>query len=138
MLENTDFLGSVDSCPYNFRHYDLNSFSLFVNGKQYFNEVLSLDMEHEKTSVLGYNTLFEESGIHLTNSGFQITNDMYIKGFFMLLFDLTPDRTAAEEHRSHPDNGVVWIEMKFACILYLEYENSVFVDYSRTVSTDFH
>jgi hypothetical protein len=62
----------------------------------------------------------------------------------MLLFDLTPDRGASEGHASHAYNGVVRIECKFrfplpepvTCLLYLEYENNVLGDYSRTVSTD--
>jgi hypothetical protein len=57
MLKNTDFLGSIDSNPYNFRHYNMSNFSLFVNGKQYPNEGLSMDMNHEKSSFLAYNTL---------------------------------------------------------------------------------
>jgi hypothetical protein len=144
MMKNTDFLGSMDSNPYNFRHYDMTNFSLFVNGKQYPNEGLSMDMSHEKSSVLAYNTLFEGSGIHHSNAGLQITHDMYINGYLMLFFDLTPDRAASEGHVSPADNGVVRIECKFArplpepitCLLYLEYENIVLGDYSRTVSTD--
>jgi hypothetical protein len=83
MLKNTDFLGSFDSNPYNFRHYNLNYFSLFVNGKQYPNEGLSMDIGHEKTSVLAYNTLFEGSGIHHSNAGLQITHDMYIASLLL-------------------------------------------------------
>jgi hypothetical protein len=63
----------------------------------------------------------------------------------MLLFDLTLDRAASEGHTSHHDNGNIRIELKFAkqlpyaitCLLYLEFDNSIRVDYSRTVSTDF-
>jgi hypothetical protein len=51
-------------------------------------EGLSLDMDHERTSVMGYRTLFEGSGIYHSNTGLQITHDMYINGYFMLLFDL--------------------------------------------------
>jgi hypothetical protein len=40
MLKNNNYLGSMDSNPYKFRHYDINYFSLFVNGKQYPNEGL--------------------------------------------------------------------------------------------------
>ena len=47
-------------------------------------------MGHEKTSVMGYRTLFEGSGIYHSNSGLHIIH-MYINGYFMLLFDLTPD-----------------------------------------------
>jgi hypothetical protein len=112
MSKKRDFLCSMDSNPYNFRHYDMTNFSLFVNGKQYPNEGLSMDMSHEKSSVLAYNTLFEGSGIHHSNAALQITHDMYISGYFMLLFDLTPDRAASEGHVSPPENGVVRIECK--------------------------
>ena len=90
MVKNTEFLGSVTTNPYHFRHYDLSSFALNVNGRQVPTKGLSLIMDHEKTSVMGYRTLFEGSGIHHSNSGLQITH-MYINGYFMLLFDLTPD-----------------------------------------------
>jgi len=33
MVKNTDFLGSRNSNPYNFRHYDLTSFTMNVNGR---------------------------------------------------------------------------------------------------------
>jgi len=90
-VKNTEFLGSVTKNPYHFRHYDLNSFALNVNGRQVPTEGLSLGMDHEKTSVMGYRTLFDLSGIHHSDSGLQITQDMYISEYFMLLFDLTPD-----------------------------------------------
>ena len=77
-------------------------------------------MDYEKTSVIGYRTLFEGSGIHHSKSGLQITHDMYINGYFMLLFDLTPYRGASE--------GNIRVELKFSkplpeiitCIFYLE------------------
>ena len=98
MVKDTDFLDSINTNPYFFRHYDLSYFTQNVNGKQIPTEGLALNMVHEKTSVMGYRTLFEASGIHHSNSGLQITHDMYINGYFMLLFDLTPDRSASEGH----------------------------------------
>ena len=100
MIKNKDFLGSIDTNPYFFRHYDLSSFALYVNGKQIPGGGLSLDTSQEKT-VMAYRTLFEGSGVHHSNSGLQITPDMYINGYFMLLYDLTPDRAASEGHTSH-------------------------------------
>jgi hypothetical protein len=76
----------MDTNPYNFGDYDLNYFALYVNGRQVPPEELSLEMGHEKTSVMGYNTLLEGSGIHHSNSALQITHDMYIKGYLMLVF----------------------------------------------------
>jgi hypothetical protein len=94
---------------------------------------------------MAYRTLFEASGIHHSNSGLQITHDMYIAGYFMLLFDFTPDRGASEGHASQPDSGNIRIEIKFAeplpnavtCLLYLEYDNCIRVDSTRTVTTDY-
>ena len=136
MVKNTDFIGSMETNPYTFRQYDLSNFAVFVNGKQFPNEGLSLGMDHEKTSVMGYKTLFEGSGIHHSNSGLQITHDMYRGGYFMLLFDLTPDRGASEGHLSHPDNGNIRIQLKFnkplpdaiTSLLYLEFDNSFRID----------
>jgi len=101
---------------------------LFLNDKHFSNEGLTLDMEHEKTSVLGYRTLFEGSDIHHSNTGLQIKHDMYIHGYFMLLFDLTPGMGASEGRTSDPENGNTTIKLKFnkplskaiTCLLYLE------------------
>ena len=92
MIKNTDFNGSVDTNPYKFRHYYISECSLYVNGWRVPSEGLSLDMDHEKSSVMGYKSLFEGSGIHYSNTGIQITYDMYINVYFILPFDLTPDR----------------------------------------------
>jgi len=64
MVKNTEFLGSVTMSPYHFRHYDLSSFALNLNGRQVPTEGLSQGMDHEKTSVVVYRTLFECSDIH--------------------------------------------------------------------------
>jgi len=72
IIKNTDFNGSVDTNPYKFRHYDISEFSLYVNGTRVPSDGLSLDMDHEKTSVMGCKTLFEGSGFHHSNTGLQI------------------------------------------------------------------
>ena len=145
MVKNSNYRGSVTTNPYRFHHYDHSYFALNVNGKQIPAEGLQLGMDHEKTSVMGYRTLFEGSGLHHSDSGLQITHNMYIKGYFMLLFDLTPDRAASKGHTSYPDNGNIRVELRFSkalpdsitCIFYLEFDNSIQIDYSRTVSKDF-
>jgi len=87
---------------------------MYVNGRQIPSESLSLNMGHEKTSVKGYATLFEGIGIHHSNSGLQITHDMNINGFFMIVYDLTPDLAASEGHASPPTKGDIRIDLKFA------------------------
>jgi hypothetical protein len=85
---------------------------------------------------MGYLSLFKASGIRHSNMGLQITHDMYIAGYFIILFNLTPDHGAAEGHTSHPGRGNIRIEVKFkkalpdavTCLLYLEYDNCVPID----------
>jgi len=113
MVKNTDFLLTMSTNPFNFCHFDFNYFTMYVNLRQVPPEGLSLDMSHEKTAIMGYRTLFEGSGIHHSNSGSQITPAKYINGYFMLVFDLTPDLAASEGHISDPVNGDIRLELKF-------------------------
>jgi len=63
----------------------------------------------------------------------------------MLLFDLKPVWSASEVYTSHPEKAIIRIEFKFnktlpeaiTCLLYLEFDNSVLVDFARNVTTDF-
>ena len=99
MVNYAEFLGSVTKNPYFFHHYILSSFALNVKGKQIPTEGLSLSIDHQKTPVMGQRTIFEGSGTHCSNSGLQITNNMYINVYFMLLFDLTPLRDKRHTRR---------------------------------------
>jgi len=145
IIKNKDFTGSLDSNSLHFNHFNLNHFTLYYNGRPIPNEGLALDMSHEKTSVLAYNNIFEGSGIRHSNAGLQVTHRMFIAGYFMLLFYLTPDRAASEGHISLPDQGNIRLELRFdrplpeaiTRLVYLEYGNCVRKHQLRTVSTDF-
>jgi len=115
---------------------------MYVGGKEIPSEGLSLDMSDEKTSVMGYRTLFEGSGIHHSNSGHQINPGMYINEFFMLVFDLTPDLAASGGHASNSAHGHISLDLKFrkalpnplVCLLYLECDRSIIIDALRMVT----
>jgi hypothetical protein len=145
LVKNKDYLGTLDSNPYNFRHYGILEFELYVNGRQIPSEGLHIETGREKTTVMGYRTLFEASGIRHSNAGLQIMHHMFIAGYYMLLFSLSPDRGASECHTSHLKNGNIRIEARFkdalpdalTCLLYMEYDNCVRIDKNRAVTTDF-
>jgi len=102
-------------------------------------------MDHESTSVMGNRSFFEGSGMHHSNTGHQITPDMFIKVYFILLFVFTPDRGASEGHTSHPEQGNIRVLLKFAktlpeaitFLLYLEFDNSVLINLARNATIDF-
>jgi hypothetical protein len=54
MVKNSDFLGSVNTNSYNFRHYNFNYFALYVNGTQITSGGMTMDKGQEKTSVMAY------------------------------------------------------------------------------------
>ena len=115
-----------------------------MNGKQYPIEGISLGIDYEKTSVMVYRTLFDGSCIHHSNAGHQIKHDMFVNGYFMLLFDLTHNQDASEAHTSHHEQGNIRVELKFAkplpeaitCLLYKEFDNSTLINLARNVTTD--
>ena len=129
MFKNKDFASSLDTNTFYFNHFNFNNFTPY-NGRHIPSEGLPLDMIHEKTS------LFEGSGIGNSKAVLQVTRRMIIARYFMLLFDLTPDRAASEGHISLPDQGNIRLDLRFekplseaiTCLLYLEYDNCVRID----------
>ena len=118
---------------------------MYVNAKQIHSGGLHLNTDHEKGSVMAYRTLLVGTGIRHSNAGLQISQAMYVNGYFMLLFDLTPDHGASEGHTSRSDSGNIKIELKFkkalpvatTCLLYSEYGSCVRIDSSWNVKADF-
>ena len=105
MVKNIEFLGTVNTRSYFFRHNDLSYFVLNVKGTQIHPDGLHLCMNHENTSIVGYRTLFDASGFHHSNPGLQTTLDIYIYGIIVLFFHFTSDRGASDVHISLSDNG---------------------------------
>ena len=68
---------------------------------------------------------------------------MFVNGYIMLLFDLTTIWGVSEGHTSHPEQGNIRFEFKFAkplpeaitCLLYLEFDNSVLINIARNFTT---
>jgi hypothetical protein len=87
---------------------------MYVNGKKIPSEGLFTNFGHAKTKVTAYRTIFKGCDIHHSNTGHQITHNMYINEYFMLLVDVTPDQAACEGHVSPPTNGHISLELKFA------------------------
>jgi hypothetical protein len=85
---------------------------------------------------VAYQSLFTGLGIYHGKKGIQITSTQFIKGFFMLAFDLTPGGYASNGFTSLPENGNIRIEMKMdwafteaiTILLYLEFDASIHID----------
>jgi hypothetical protein len=69
MIKNKEFMSSLDTNPYYFSQFNLSHMTLFYNGRPITSDGLPVNMGHEKTSVLTYNTLLQGSGIGHSNAG---------------------------------------------------------------------
>ena len=86
---------------------------LYVNGVQHPSEPLTMDCSSPFGATRAYKTLFSSTGIHHDDRAHMITLEMFTMGFYVLGFDLTPDRKADEEHISFPRQGNARIEARF-------------------------
>jgi hypothetical protein len=117
----------------------------FHDGQQVPSEGLSLNTASAKTCTTVYQSLVSGLGTHHDNAGIQITPTQFMKGSFMLIFDLTPDGCASVGHTHLPDNGNIRIELKFfealagaiTILLYQEFDASIQIDILRNILIDF-
>ena len=102
ILGNAHFSGSTDTNRYPDKHFGLNSFVMYVNGRQVPFEGLSLNTADAKTCTMAHQTLFSGLGIHHGNTGIRIMPTRSTKGSFILIFDLTPNVCASDGHTNLP------------------------------------
>jgi hypothetical protein len=144
LVKNSAFVGSTTTNPFHFNHFDMSNLVLYVNGVQHPAEPLTMDCSSPFGVTRAYETLFSSTGIHHDDRGHMINLEMFTKGFYILGFDLTPDREADEEHISLPRQGNVRIEARFkkplpepvTCILYAEFPGHIEIDNSRNVTVE--
>ena len=138
MVKNADFIGTMVTNPYKFQHYDISDFSLFVNGKQYPNEGLSLGMDNEKTSVMRYRTLFEGSDIHHSNAGHRKHTIYLLTAISCYSLISRPSRALLSDVCGREDLIFAKpLHEASTCLLYLEFDNSVLIHLARNVTTDY-
>ena len=144
MVKNTDFLGTMSSNPYNFRHYDVTHFAMYITLKQV----------PPKAWHLIWAVKRQPNGIQ--NPIWRIGHSSFEHG--------TSDKACQVYKRVF--HASVWLdarpcclrkpyigsrvcrhtfEMKFGkplpeplvCLLYLEYDSAVLIDALRQVTTDY-
>lgn len=145
-VSNSGFNGNLALNPFNFQNYNMNSFSLFVDG----HEIPSKTLQPSFSSGLiaaAYHTLFSGTGIHFHNEGNGISRTDYGGGYCLLCFDLTPDLSASStSHWNLVRHGSVRIEVRFDsaltstinCIVYAEFDNIIEINKNRDVSVDYN
>lgn len=145
-VSNSAFNGNLVLNPFHFQHFNMNSFSLYVDGHEIPSKTLQPSFS---TGLIAstYHTLFSGSGIHFHNEGNAISRSNYGGGNCLLCFDLTPDLSAsATSHWNLVRHGSVRIEVRFEsslsttinCIVYAEFDNIIEVNKNRDITVDYN
>ena len=71
---------------------------LYVNGVQHPSALLTMYCSSPFGVTRVYETLFSSTGINHDDRAHMITVEVFTKGFFVLSFELTPDREVEDEH----------------------------------------
>ena len=144
MVDNDTFNGVYNKNPYNFKHYDLSSLRLYLDG-QASHSIKPIEMnvaEHQYIS--GYLSLFSGLGKLNRDEGNEITRDDYVAGYTLFAFDLSPDLSEDKYFQLSMD-GTLRLDLKFAnplpntinIVMYAEFESIIEIDRNRNVLFDY-
>ncbi|EFN77264.1 Uncharacterized protein F54H12.2, partial [Harpegnathos saltator] len=90
-VDNKAFNSARYLNPFNFKHYGINFFSLYVDGTQIPSRALQPKFfGNEMLYPEAYHTLFSGTGIHFLNETNSISREHYPAGYTIFTFDLTP------------------------------------------------
>ena len=122
LVDSNAYTGEYGKNPFNFKHYDISTVTLSVNGEEIPFKQLRLkfpnpsDTESKKKTVdfiQAYNTLFSGTGKMFSNMGLDITRDDYPRGFTLFAFDLTPDMCNTADYFNAVQRGTLSVDITF-------------------------
>lgn len=139
LVDNESFNGTFRSNPFDFKHYDLNFVSVYVDGRPVPHKPLEPNFETGNT-VRAYNNLFRVE----EDRGIDITREEFHSGYTLFCFSLLPDQSDCG-HLHLVKHSNLRVELKFAkalpktisVIIYGEFQNLIEITKSRSVLCDF-
>ena len=143
LVASKAFNGDLSLSPFEFRHFNVNSLALFLDGQQIPSKPFTPDFTN-KTYARSYMSLFTGTGSAWKDQGNMISYDDYQAGYTLWAIDLTPsllDGDVTELNRA----GNLRLELGFAkplpepvhIVVLGELDGMIEVDRSRQVLTDY-
>ena len=106
------FNGSYAHNPFNFHHYDIEFFCLYIDGQQFPAKPYQGRLERGG-GAREYQNLYASTGCYLKNQAMAIDRDQFISGYTLYCFNLNAD-DANGGHMSLARNGNARVELRFA------------------------
>lgn len=148
MVQSQALTGHLRKNPFNFHHFDLSYIALTVDGRHVPFRPLKprLGGVGSQSFARAYQTLFMGTSRQYHDSGCDIDANDFLNGYFMLVYDLTPDMSgAANSHWTLMKTGSARLELEFATplpetvsvIAYCSYHNLIEITERRDILFDY-
>ncbi|XP_025156045.1 uncharacterized protein F54H12.2-like [Harpegnathos saltator] len=142
-VDNKTFNCARHLNPFNFQHYVINFFSLYVDGVQISSRPLQLKFSgNGMLYAEAYHTLFSGTDIHFLNETNSISREDYPASYTLFAFDLTPDLSGnCVSQWNLVKHCSLRMEVRFEkaftitvnCLVYAEFENVLEINSSHQV-----
>ncbi|XP_060100311.1 uncharacterized protein F54H12.2-like [Heteronotia binoei] len=143
LVDNKSFSGAHNKNPFNFKHYDINFFALYLDGEQVPTKPLQPDFEGGNC-VREYMQLVQAAGKHMKDRSLLVNHEEFAEGYTLFAFDLSPDQECAD-HYSLIKTGNLRAEVRFAralphtvnMIVYGVFDNVIEINHRQNVLFDY-
>lgn len=144
MVNSSTFNGNLKKNPFNFEHFGLNYFSMYLDSIQIPSKPFTPDFKSGQYTR-EYYSLFEGSGVYFADTGNTISLTEYPSGYCLMAFDLTPDLSCNDQHWNLIKSGTLRTEIRFSeplpntvtLIVFAEFDNIIEVDKHRNIIIDY-
>ena len=131
MVDNAAYTGNDKIDPFNFQHFNLESFDIKINSRSVYPNALKFDIENDIYTD-GYYHLLHAMGYTGSTDGCSVDKSTYKANTFLLAANITPTQT----NGSYEDplrQGNVVIKLQFAVPLPVTISIIVYYEYTATV-----
>ncbi|XP_060092554.1 uncharacterized protein F54H12.2-like [Heteronotia binoei] len=97
LVDKEFFSGVHNKNPFNFRHYDINFFALYLDGEQVPTKPLQTNFEGGNC-VREYMQLVQATGKHMKDRSLLVNREEFAQGYTLFAFDLSPDQECADHY----------------------------------------
>lgn len=143
-VTNDAYTGTVNKNPFHFKNNKLTYLCVLNAGRMIPSKPYQPDF-NLSNHARSYLSLFTDLGRYHNSQNININYSEFKDGYTLFAVDMTPDFSGNENHASITKNGNIAIDLKFAeglpetqnLIVYAQYNNTIEIDKSRGVFTDY-
>lgn len=136
--------GQFNKSPFNFRHFNLNFLSLYLDSQPVHSQPLTPNFAR-KQRVRSFHQLMESLDILKQDKGLIIDRESYAKGYTLFGFQLTAEVRECADYFKDIRQGDVRLEARFSeglpnavtVIMYAEFQTLLEIDVHRNVLFDY-